>query len=146
MKKGGGWPYLLVLKIADGSLVWGKRLDTHAAAMLTQSPTVHAGYIYQGVSSLEELWAANAAYPCCSFRGSMVKLDLSTSAIKWQTYMVPDNRGGTDGFSGNSIWGSSPAVDVLRNQVYIATGNNYEIPGGYAFVCVSCMCRALSER
>lgn len=47
MKKGGGYPYLLTLNAADGTLVWGKRVDPHPAAMLTMSPTVHAGYIYQ---------------------------------------------------------------------------------------------------
>lgn len=26
------------------------------------------------------------------------------------------------------MWGSSPSIDVARNQVYIATGNNYELP------------------
>jgi polyvinyl alcohol dehydrogenase (cytochrome) len=30
--------------------------------------------------------------------------------------------------AGNAVWGSSPSVDLARNQVYIATGNNYEIP------------------
>lgn len=47
MKKGGGYPYLLTLNAADGTLVWGKRIEPHPAAMLTMSPTVHAGYIYQ---------------------------------------------------------------------------------------------------
>jgi len=34
--------------------------------------------------------------------------------------------------TGNAVWGSSPAVDVARNQVYFATGNNYEIPEALA--------------
>jgi polyvinyl alcohol dehydrogenase (cytochrome) len=33
-----------------------------------------------------------------------------------------------EGFSGNAVWGSSPALDVKRGQVYIATGNNYSVP------------------
>lgn len=117
MKKGGGYPYLLVLKTADGRLVWGKRLDNHTAAMLTQSPTVHDGYIYQGVSSLEELSAADPKYACCTFRGSMLKVRLSDGAIMWRTFMAPDNKNKPGGFSGNSVWGSSPSVDVLRKQV-----------------------------
>jgi polyvinyl alcohol dehydrogenase (cytochrome) len=123
MKKAGGYPYLFALNAADGSIVWGKRVDAHPAAMLTQSPTVHAGYIYQGVSSLEELWATDKNYPCCTFRGNMLKVDLANGNIVWRTYVTPDNGGTTGGFSGNSIWGSSPAVDVRRNQVYISTGN-----------------------
>jgi outer membrane protein assembly factor BamB len=47
MKKGGGYPYLLALDITNGNLIWGKRVEAHIAGMLTMSPTVHAGYIYQ---------------------------------------------------------------------------------------------------
>ena len=32
------------------------------------------------------------------------------------------------GYTGNAVWGSSPAIDTKRNQVYIATGNNYSVP------------------
>lgn len=44
MKKGGGWPYLLVLKISDGSLVWGKRVTTcsrHAHAIPHSACRLH---------------------------------------------------------------------------------------------------------
>src|SRR4029453_13097353 len=33
-----------------------------------------------------------------------------------------------EGFAGNSVWGSSPAIDQKRGQLYIATGNNYDAP------------------
>ena len=46
----------------------------------------------------------------------------NTGAIVWKTYMAPP------GYSGNAIWGSSPAIDTKRGQVYIATGNNYSVP------------------
>ena len=32
------------------------------------------------------------------------------------------------GTPGNAVWGSSPAIDTKRGQVYIATGNNYSVP------------------
>ena len=51
----------------------------------------------------------------------MLALDLNTGAILWKTYMAPD------GYSGNAVWGSSPAIDTKRGQVYIATGNNYSV-------------------
>lgn len=63
MKKGGGFPYLLAVNAADGSLAWCKRVDPHPAAMITQSPTVYNGAVYVGVSSLEELWANGPGYP-----------------------------------------------------------------------------------
>ena len=52
----------------------------------------------------------------------MVALDLNTGAILWKTYMAPQ------GYTGNAVWGSSPAIDTKRCQLYIATGNNYSVP------------------
>lgn len=53
----------------------------------------------------------------------MIKVDASNGNIVWRTYLAPDNNNTVGGFSGNSLWGSSPAIDVRRNQVYIATGD-----------------------
>jgi hypothetical protein len=49
--------------------------------------------------------------------------------------MTPDNKGLPGGFSGNSVWGSAPSVDVRRNVVYIATGNNYGAECSSAHSC-----------
>lgn len=75
-------------------------MDPHPAAMITQSATVHNGYIYVGVSSLEELWANAKDYPCCTFIGNMLKVELSTGNVVWRTYMAPQNGNTTGGFSG----------------------------------------------
>ena len=61
------------------------------------------------------------AYPCCSFRGSFLALDVTTGAILWKTYMVPTGDRG-------AVWGSTAAVDKARKTVYITTGNNYTAP------------------
>jgi polyvinyl alcohol dehydrogenase (cytochrome) len=106
-----------------GALRWATQLDAHPAALVTQSATIHDGKVYVGTSSFEEAYAGFIpGYPCCSFRGSMLALDLATGAVLWKTIMVPP------GYSGGAIWGSAPAVDTRRGQVYIATGNNYAIP------------------
>lgn len=118
---GGG--KVVALDKATGEPVWTTQVDDHPAAIITQSAVVHAGIVYVGVASLEELFAAVVPdYDCCSFRGSMAALDLETGAILWKTYLAPE------GFSGNAIWGSSPAVDVKRRSLYVATGNNYSVP------------------
>ncbi|PON95904.1 PQQ-dependent membrane bound dehydrogenase, glucose/quinate/shikimate-related [Trema orientale] len=65
---------------------------------------------------------------CCTFRGSLSKLDVHTGSVTWQTYMLPDNLGKMGEYAGAAIWGSSPSVDVSRNLVYIATGNLYSVP------------------
>lgn len=106
-----------------GDKVWVTKVESHPSAIVTQSPTVFGNDVFVGVSSAEELHAVvRPSYECCSFRGSMLALNLRTGKIKWQTYMAPE------GFSGSAIWGSSPSVDPKRRQVYIATGNNYSAP------------------
>ncbi|HET8987736.1 MAG TPA: PQQ-binding-like beta-propeller repeat protein [Humibacillus sp.] len=108
-----------------GDLLWMTQVENHPAAIITQSATVFDGVVYVGVASQEELLASGLAgpYVCCSFRGSMAALDLATGQVLWKTYMTP----GAD-YPGNAVWGSSPAIDTKRGAVYIATGNNYDVP------------------
>lgn len=119
----GGGGQMIAFDKDTGAQLWATQLDSHPAAIVTQSATVHGGRVFVGVASQEEALAAVApGYPCCSFRGSMLALDIDTGAILWKTTMAPE------GFSGNAIWGSAPAVDAKRGQVYVATGNNYSVP------------------
>ena len=119
----GGGGKVLAFNKFTGALVWSTVAESHPAAIITQSATVFNGFVFVGVASQEELLAAVVpGYPCCSFRGSMLALNLDTGAIVWKTTLAPE------GFSGNAVWGSSPAVDPKRGQVYIATGNNYSVP------------------
>jgi len=109
-----------------GELVWKTRVDENQLSIVTQSPVVYNGKVYVGTSSNEEE-AARITKDCCSFRGAMLALDLETGKILWKTYMTPKSEE-SDGFTGNAVWGSQPAIDVKRNAVYIATGNNYTFP------------------
>jgi polyvinyl alcohol dehydrogenase (cytochrome) len=119
----GGGGKVLAFDKFTGELVWSTVADDHPAAIITQSATVFDGVVYVGVASLEEALAAFIpGYPCCSFRGSMLAIDAATGAILWKTYFAPE------GYSGNAVWGSSPAIDAKRKQVYVATGNNYSVP------------------
>jgi polyvinyl alcohol dehydrogenase (cytochrome) len=126
----GGGGKLLAYDKNTGALLWKTTLDPHFAAAVTQSASVHGNTLYVGLASLEEgLAAFIPGYVCCSFRGSMIAIDVNTGAIIWKTYMVPP------GYSGGAIWGSSPAIDTRRGQVYIATGNNYSVPAS-VLTCV----------
>lgn len=100
---GGGLPYLLDIDPATGALKWGKRMDPHPAAMITQSATIHKHFVYVGVSSLEELSAKSPNYPCCTFIGSMLKVELASGKVVWRTYMAPPNGNSTGGFSGKRM-------------------------------------------
>jgi polyvinyl alcohol dehydrogenase (cytochrome) len=126
-----GW--LVALNGKTGEKVWMVQPDPSGALpMITASPTVVLGMVFVGMTSFEEVAAANSAYPCCSARGSVVALDAYTGKTIWQTFTVPK------GYTGGTIWGSSPVVDPLRLTVYVTTGNNYSIPTDPAYAaCVA---------
>jgi polyvinyl alcohol dehydrogenase (cytochrome) len=67
-----------------GTRRWITQVDSHPAAIITGSPVVFDHVVYVGVSSNEESLATNPAYPCCSFRGSIVALDAKTGKMHWK--------------------------------------------------------------
>ncbi|KAJ9187523.1 hypothetical protein P3X46_002968 [Hevea brasiliensis] len=42
--------------------------------------------------------------------------------------MLPNNGGNLGGYSGAALWGSCPAIDLIRRLVFVATGNFYTGP------------------
>jgi polyvinyl alcohol dehydrogenase (cytochrome) len=107
-----------------GAKLWSTQVDSTQLSFVTHSAIVAKGLAIVGVASNEELIAAFVppAYWQWQFRGSVVALDVQTGAIKWKTYTVPP------GYYGGAVWGSTGAVDLARNQVYMAAGNNYAAP------------------
>ena len=93
-----------------GILRWITEVETHPAAIITGSPVVFNGVVYIGVSSNEETLATNPAYPCCSFRGSVVALDVKSGAMLWKTFDMPDNGRQPGGYSGGAVWQPRDAV------------------------------------
>ncbi len=118
----GGGGAVMGIDKNTGTLLWKTQVESHFAAIITQSAAIYNGVVFVGVASQEEALSASGTYPCCSFRGSMAALSLRTGAILWKTYTAPV------GYPGNAVWGSSPAVDTKRSSVYIGTGNNYDVP------------------
>ncbi|XP_073130822.1 uncharacterized protein [Henckelia pumila] len=121
-----GPAYVIAVRRATGQLVWSTWLDPGPLSLITQSGTVYLGGLYVGVSSIA-LPVPNGG-PCCTFRGSLAKLDVRTGTILWQTYTLPDNGGTFGGYSGASIWGSSPSIDIARGLVFVGTGQLYNAP------------------
>lgn len=116
----------------SGRLLWKVRADPHPWARITGSPKVYRNVLYVGVSSFEIVVAADRHYPCCSFSGSVVALDVRDGRRLWQTKMLPPAQptglsdAGTQlsGPAGASVWGS-PTVDERRQRLYVGTGNSY---------------------
>jgi polyvinyl alcohol dehydrogenase (cytochrome) len=118
----GAW--LLAINAKTGALIWKTQLENvDPNAIVTSSPTVVNGVVYTGVASVEEGLVApyplGAGIQCCIAHGSAVAVNASTGQIVWKTYTAPA------GYTGTSIWGSSPVVDTTRNTVFVSTGNNY---------------------
>jgi polyvinyl alcohol dehydrogenase (cytochrome) len=119
-----------------GQELWTKKVDDHFVARITASPKLYEGYLYVPVSSSEEFAAANLDYPCCTSRGSVVKLDASTGDQQWKTYVVPEtpmptrkNSRGVQQYApaGASVW-NSPTIDAKRHAVYFGTGDSETEP------------------
>jgi polyvinyl alcohol dehydrogenase (cytochrome) len=119
---------VIAIDAHSGEKVWVTEADSFPTGKITSSPVVYNGVVYVGIASSEEGLAANKAVPCCITRGSLVALDVQTGRKLWQTYMVPDNHGMLNGYSGAGIWSSTPAIDQKRNMIYVGTGNNYSVP------------------
>ena len=120
------------LDAGTGRQLWLTKVDEHPFARVTGSPTLDGDRLFVPVSSLEETAASQPGYECCTFRGSVAALDVTSGQIVWKTYMVPEakpvgkNAAGTTLLApaGVGIW-SSPTVDHKRGVIYVATGNTY---------------------
>lgn len=110
-----------------GELVWITAVDVQENAGIkitgiTQSPVVFGGQAYVGITSAEELFSTDPGYPCCSFRGNVVAVDVETGDVLWRTFMLPADH------TGAAVWSGMPVADPHRNLVYVTTGNNYSVP------------------
>lgn len=125
---------------ATGALKWKVRVDAHPAARITGTPQLlrtaaAAAMLFVPVSSSEEGAAGNSAYPCCTFRGSVVALDAESGKRIWKTYMIERDAETTGpnrfGPSGAAVW-TTPAIDPNRGLLYAVTGDAYSRPADEA--------------
>jgi polyvinyl alcohol dehydrogenase (cytochrome) len=145
---GQGSKVVTAFDAKDGKQIWAsEQLETHRASGITGSPVVYGDQVFVPITSGEEATSQAATYPCCSFRGSLVALDLATGKTQWKTMMISEpmqpirkNASGTQlqGPAGAAIW-SSPTIDPKRKLVLVATGDSYtdaETKGADAIVAM----------
>ena len=120
----------------SAALLWSKHADPHPVARITGAPAFHDGRLYVPVSSIEEALGGNPAYPCCSFRGSVIAYDASTGEQRWQSFTISEaavpmrkTSTGTQlwGPAGAAVW-SAPTIDPVRGRIYLSTSNGYTYP------------------
>ena len=120
-----------------GERLWIRALDDHPYAVITGSPAVHAGRVYLPTSaSGEEVRGQDPTYACCTFRGSVSALEITTGELIFKRYAIDaglERRGSSSageplfGPAGAGIWGS-PTIDAERGLLYVGTGNAYSGP------------------
>ncbi len=120
------------LDAKKGTLLWKTRADAHPWARIVGAPTLSGDRLYVAVASNEEKMAATPGYGCCTFRGSVVALDIASGRIVWKSYTVLEepqatrkNSAGVQEFgpAGAAI-SSSPTIDVKRGVLYVGTGGS----------------------
>jgi polyvinyl alcohol dehydrogenase (cytochrome) len=123
---------IYALDANSGKQLWKLNVEKHPRGVLTGAPVLYNGTLYVPVSSWEETISSLAAYECCTARGSVVAIDVTTGKQKWKTYTMPEPKpfkkspAGAQmyGPAGAAIW-SAPTIDPKRNQLYVATGDSY---------------------
>lgn len=120
----------------SAALIWTKHADPHPVARITGAPAYHDGRLYVPVSSIEEALGGNPAYPCCTFRGSVIAYDATTGEQRWQSFTISEaavpmrkTSTGTQlwGPAGAAVW-SAPTIDPERGRIYLSTSNGYTYP------------------
>ncbi len=121
-----------------GRLLWRERADWTPTSRITGNLTVHDGFVYVPVSSLQEglNLARGHEYACCTFRGSVVAYDLKSGRQLWKSYTIEQESRfigttaqGTKryGPSGVVVF-SAVTVDPKRHLLYVPTGNQMTEP------------------
>ncbi len=125
------------LDASTGKPLWIRNvIDNNYIARLSAGFTLYKGRLYVPISSTEEVFGADPAYPCCKFRGSVVALNANTGQIIWKSYVIPEapkpvrkNARGVQLYApaGGALW-DSPTIDAERQLLYIGTGDSYTEP------------------
>ena len=124
--------FVYALDAVTGRRLWERKVEDHPLVRLTGAPALYQDRLYVPTSSYEE-GGKPPGYACCTFRGSLVALDVRSGEIVWRTYTIPEAphllrayADGTElrGPAGAAIW-SAPTIDVKRGAIYVGTGNTY---------------------
>lgn len=127
--------FVTALDALTGKKLWKTQVDKHPEALITGAITLYKDQLYVPVSSLEVISAMNPLYHCCTFRGSVVRLDALSGNKVWQTFTTPEPEKTGKNALGVQMWGPSgapvwntPTIDTKRNLLYVGTGENYSSP------------------
>src|SRR5262249_11344481 len=81
---------MTMLDAKTGKEIWSVNVEEHPRSMITGAPKIYRNVVYVPVSSAEEITTFEPDYVCCTFRGSVVALDLKDGKRRWKTYSTAD--------------------------------------------------------
>jgi polyvinyl alcohol dehydrogenase (cytochrome) len=125
------------LDAQKGTLLWKTQVDSHPLARIIGTPTLFHDRLYVVVGSTEQSAAQDPAYACCTFRGSVAALEMTTGRVVWKSFTISEeprahgrSAGGAAEFgpAGGAIIGS-PTIDAVRNVLYVGTGGSLTSTG-----------------
>lgn len=111
------------LDAQKGTLLWKTQVDSHPAARIVGAPVLYHDRLYVVVASNEQSAAVDSSYACCTFRGSVAALDMTTGRLLWQTYLIPGEPRPLRGAAGAAI-NSAPTIDIKRSLLYVGSGGS----------------------
>jgi polyvinyl alcohol dehydrogenase (cytochrome) len=138
--------WVTALDAATGALLWRTRVETHPLSRITSPPAVYEGRVFVPISGMEDPLTHDPNHQCCTHRGAVAALDVSSGRLLWKSYTIeeipkplpketPDAAERT-GPAGGSVF-TPLGIDAKRGLVYAATAEAYgsENPAGaYAVI------------
>jgi len=115
-----------------GTLLWKTVVDPHPLARIVGGPTLYRDRLYVVVASNEQSAAVDAAYACCTFRGSVAALEMTTGRVLWKTFTISaepqpyrKSASGGQGFgpAGGAV-AAAASIDIKRGLLYVGTGGS----------------------
>ncbi|HLG89301.1 MAG TPA: PQQ-binding-like beta-propeller repeat protein [Alphaproteobacteria bacterium] len=131
---GDGKANVGAIDAGTGKLIWSSKVDDHPSGRITGPVTIWHDRIYAPVSSMEDPLSHDPSYPCCTFRGSVVSLDIATGKEVWKSHSIsaapqPLPKKSPTGArlydpAGGAIY-APLTIDEKRHVVYAATAESY---------------------
>jgi polyvinyl alcohol dehydrogenase (cytochrome) len=120
---------------ASLDIVWQHSARLFNTSVISGSISYFDNRLFVPVSSFEVAAAGSPSHICCTSHGGVIALDAGSGEALWQWHATQEatlqgrNAAGQDryGPSGASVW-TTPAIDAVRNRLYIGTGENLTHP------------------
>jgi outer membrane protein assembly factor BamB len=78
---GDGRSNVYALNASTGAQLWTQNVETHPYSHITGAPALYQNRLYVPVASGEEGQGNNKNYECCTFRGSLVALNIANGNV-----------------------------------------------------------------